>query len=149
MLLRFKQFESKKTFVPKRIQGRDEEAEKKGIKNYLRMAQKGLLKNLDWRFDNMDAINADFDSNSDPRVSVYITEFEHLNDEVLLTMSLCIQWDDYLDDPNKGPYQLQISDDNGESFFEQFDTFEEGFKKLEEYLGRKPKHIGKKPKSLK
>lgn len=140
MLLRFKQFEATKTFVPKRIKGRDEEAEEKGVNNYLKMAQKGKFKNLDWEFDESYARNADFDAKTDPRISLYCASYEPIEGESL-TMGLSYQYEDYLRDPTKGRYQLQISDPFGADFFEQYDTFEEGLIKLEEYIGRKPHFI--------
>lgn len=141
-LLSFEKFNE--SFVPKRVEGREDDAIKRGIsiKNYLKLAQSGLLKTLDWKFDSIGAKNADFDINSDSRISLYNAYYEPNNDD--LTIGFSIQYDDYLENPKKGKYQIQISDSQGENFYEQFNSFEEGMLKLEEYIGQKPKFIGKK-----
>jgi hypothetical protein len=127
-------------FKPKKIEGREEEAEKFGIFNYIKLAKENKLKNLDYdevEYDYIIDYAADL---TDSRRVILYTDYEKSTEDITM---LLISFMKHTFDKNgkyyecnikKGPYILQIEDDNGNINREQFKTFEDGHKFIKKYF---------------
>lgn len=121
------------TFKPKKLVGRKEAGEKKGIINWIEKAKEGKLKDLEWEEGFPEDVVFDDIDVRDIRVCIMNA---YLKEDMLLSTLYKLE----LKGSNILPWVLTIEDDSKTQNVskERFSTFEEGKEAMTKYFGVEP-----------
>lgn len=133
----------KEAFKPKRLAGREEEAEKKGLVNWVKKAKSGEMKDFGWFEGEPEDVVFDDISQDDNRVCVLMAVITHKD----IIKYRDLQKGDYMlvtlhkqEGDIQKPWVLTIEDQDGSYGVhkERFKSFEEARIKMKEYFDLLP-----------